>query len=174
MKILVVVLFVLFAANVYAQFRQISDSTHAIDVGMNKPVMSIAGNVAFPVFVPSDSLKSTILRLEIQEGDALRHRDIITLRRLWSRDFSVDTPISEIVEKNNSLPHFLVFYRTIEEITIAGDLAFTKGYDIVQTLKVYKQLERPGENPTEQPERRDYRHIWSRNGGDWKLISKSN
>jgi hypothetical protein len=124
------------------------------------------GNLTYSEFSAADFVRSEILKLESQEADALKKRDTLSLRKIWSRDFSLDdTLTNRIIEDKRGLPYYVTFYRTVEDVRAVGELVYTNGYDLVQTLSIYDKLK--------QPVKRNFRHVWARSDGSWKLISKT-
>lgn len=108
--------------------------------------------------VKLSALEKEISRLEEMESKALLNRDTVTLKKLWMRDFTKDTGKS-------TLPHYLSLSRMIERINVNGNSVFTSGYESYITF-------RPNV-PLGDPVKRYYFHVWTKQNGQWKLVSRN-
>ncbi len=127
----------------------------------------IENNVIHPASAPTDLLRAQIWQIEAEECNALRTRDTASLKKIWLRDFSQEMPPPEgLVAGKNTLPYYLHFTRTIEDLQIIGsDMVQTTGFEWVQLLDPFKKIE--------DPVKRNYNHVWSRKKGIWILVLKN-
>lgn len=118
-------------------------------------------NVAAPTSnLKLSSLEKEISNLEEMESEALLKGDTATLKKLWVRDFRKD-----ISSSKGKLPHYLSFTRVVERINVNGNSVFTSGYESYLIL-------RPNV-PLGDPIKRYYFHVWTKQNGSWKLVSRS-
>jgi ketosteroid isomerase-like protein len=116
--------------------------------------------------------EKTVRALDDQERTAVLKRDHPALERLWSDQFTVNAPSSQVVIGRRAVfdlvqrgsIHYSSFERTIEFIRVSGDLAIIMGAETVRPI---------GKAPLAgQTVQRRFTNIWSREGGTWRLIAR--
>lgn len=167
-------LLILFATRVNAQFseKHPSDSGKALSVsrfsefGSEKRIVGKDHVLLWTTNLVLSVAENTVLDLEERECVAMIKRDTSALRQLWSRDFTMDNPANEVMVSANPLPFYVSMHRMIEQLW-ASDHNFISvtGEETVQVLK--------SKGTPAPPEKRKFRHIWSNQGGKWKLTSRS-
>jgi hypothetical protein len=105
-----------------------------------------------------------ISELEALECKAILKRDTMVLKKLWARDFTLDAPLNKVIESKNTLPYYVSYKRIIENLNVIGDAVYSRGYEMVQHLKVNGKLE--------DPVKKSYFHVWKKQNGSWRLVSK--
>jgi ketosteroid isomerase-like protein len=120
----------------------------------------------------TSDIESTIKALEQQEVQAVLVKDTVSLKKIWSPDFTVNAPLNRVVEPGkNTLDrpvittlNYLRFERNIEKILVKGDVVITMGNELV----VIKGKD--GESG--RTIRRRYSNIWMRQNNEWMLIAR--
>lgn len=116
--------------------------------------------------------EATIRSLEDQERLAVLNQDTTALLRLWSEEFTVNSPFNQIAPSaavvadlmRQGLIHYSIFDRRIEHLRVDGDLAIVMGGETVQPT---------GNAPLAgQTVRRRFTHVWRKDGADWRLIAR--
>ncbi|MDB5234705.1 MAG: hypothetical protein JWR44_1698 [Hymenobacter sp.] len=112
-----------------------------------------------------------ITRLEEMEREAILKSDTATLHRLWGKDFVVHNPQNRVVTSRQAMARlrdgridYASFERTIEKITISGNVAVTMGQEI---LKPANKAENAGKTVT-----RRYTNVWMRTAGTWQMLAR--
>lgn len=145
--------------------------------------------VTLPLFlVPSNSLdaqqrdqttsstrsadESTIRSLEERERSAVLRQDFDELERLWSADYTVNSPMNRIAPDRaavleifrRGLAQYSSFDRRIEEIRFHGDIAIVMGAETVEPT---------GQAPLAgQTVERRFTNIWKREGDTWRMVAR--
>jgi hypothetical protein len=118
----------------------------------------------------SPSVDPVIRSLEDEERLAVLRGDVDSLRRLWSEQFTVNTPLNRIspdraavleLVRRGSL-QYSSFDRRIEQLRVLGDLAIVMGAEAVQ----------PVANPPVPPVQRRFTHVWRNEAGSWRLLAR--
>jgi hypothetical protein len=110
--------------------------------------------------------ETEIMNMESREIEALLRRDTSSLRKIWSRDFTLDdTNNGQVMSSNNPLPFYVSLHRLIEGLTKIENIVSAHGYETYQLLK-------PNGKPA-PPVRRSFSHMWIRKNGEWTLLTKS-
>jgi hypothetical protein len=124
-------------------------------------------NIIFATYnLQMSSFEDEITDLEDLECTAILKRDTAVLKALWSRDFTLDEPSSELVNSQNTLPYYASFIRMVEKFTAMDiNTVYTSGYELVQPLKP--------NGGVDDPVKRNYFHAWIRTNGVWKLSTKT-
>jgi hypothetical protein len=127
----------------------------------------IKDHISFTTYNLQMSLvENEIADLESMECTAILKRDTSTLKRLWTRDFTLDDLLNEmLVNGKNPLPYYTSYNRMVENFNSMGDIAFTSGYEFIQPLKANGKME--------NPVKRNYFHTWIRKNGIWQLSTKT-
>ena len=116
--------------------------------------------------------EETVRSLDDQARIAALKRDVPTLKRLWSDQFTVNAPNNEVLIGkpavldwvHRGIINFSSFDRTIEFIRVDGDLAIIMGAEAVRPI---------GDAPAAgQTVRRRFTNIWRKEGGTWRLIAR--
>lgn len=111
-------------------------------------------------------IENEIADLEGLECNALLKRDTAILRKLWTRDFTLDDPLNELVDGKNPLPYYVSYTRMVEKLTVMGDdMVYTSGQEFLQRLRT--------DGIVEERVTRKYFHAWTRKFGVWKLTTKT-
>lgn len=114
--------------------------------------------------------EATLRSLDDQERIAALKRDIPTLERLWSDQFTVNAPNNKVLIGQGAVMalvhrgviNFSSFERTIEFIRVDGDLGIVMGSETVRPI---------GDSPLAgQTVRRRFTNIWKKQGGTWRLL----
>lgn len=119
----------------------------------------------------SDSSDEARLRsLDDQERIAALKRDIPTLERLWSDQFTVNAPNNRVLIGQGAVMalvhkgviNFSSFERAIEFIRVDGDLGIIMGAETIRPV---------GDAPMAgQTVRRRFTNIWKKQGNTWRLF----
>jgi hypothetical protein len=118
------------------------------------------------------SAEATVRSLDDQERTAALKRDVPTLERLWSDQFTVNAPNNELLIGkpavldwvHRGVINFSSFERTIEFIRVDGDLAIIMGAEAVRPI---------GDAPfAGQTVRRRFTNIWRKEGRTWRMIAR--
>lgn len=72
--------------------------------------------------------------LESQECQALLKRDTASLKKIWARDFTLDEPTNKI-QVGILIPYYTTLSRIIEDITVLGNVVYTKRARILLHFK---------------------------------------
>jgi ketosteroid isomerase-like protein len=109
-----------------------------------------------------------IRRVEEEGRVAFLARDLERLRRLWSEDLAVNSPLNRINKRAQLLELLergviahISFEQHIELITRHGEVVVVMGYDVVQN------------KPDEPPATRRFTDVWrEEQAGSWRLIAR--
>jgi hypothetical protein len=117
---------------------------------------------------PSD--EPTVRALDDQERIAALKRDIPTLERLWSEQFTVNAPNNQVLIGRGAVMdlvhrgviNFSSFERTVEFIRVDRDLGIIMGLETIRPI---------GAAPMAgQTVRRRFTNIWKKQGDTWRLF----
>lgn len=126
----------------------------------------VKGNIAFTTYnLQLSPVENEIADLEALECNALLKRDTAVLKKIWTRDFTLDDQLNELVNGQSILPYYSSYSRMVEKCTVMENLVYTSGFEYVQTLKLHENLK--------DPIKRNYSHTWVRRYGVWKLSTKT-
>lgn len=133
----------------------------------NQKIYRFKDNVTFVSYnLQLSAIENEISDLESMECTAILKRDTAVLKTLWTRDFTLDAPSSELVNSQNTLPYYASLSRMVEKFTVMdGNVIYTSGYEMVQPLKA--------NGGVDDPVKRNYFHTWMRRNGIWKLTMKT-
>ena len=113
--------------------------------------------------------------LDDQERIAALTRDLQTLERLWSEDFTVNAPNNEVVVGrqavldafvHSGIIDFATFDREYELVRADGDFVIIMG---VETVKPRSDAPSAGLS-SGRTVRRRFTNIWKNEGGTWRLF----
>lgn len=116
--------------------------------------------------------EQAIRAVEDEERLAVLNRDFAALERIWSDEFIVNTPRSNISADPKALlelfrkgvAHYRTFERRIEVIRFSDDYAVVMGGETVQPA---------GEAPlADQTVERRFTNVWRRERGTWRLWAR--
>jgi hypothetical protein len=119
--------------------------------------------------VASAGDEQAIRAVEDQERLAVLHRDFAALERIWSDEFIVNTPRSDVSSDPRKLldlfrkgvANYRTFERRIEAIRLSDDYAVVMGGETVQPAG---EAQLAG-----QPVERRFTNVWRRERGTWRL-----
>ena len=120
----------------------------------------------------TSDVESTIKALEQKEVQAVLQKDTATLKKIWSNDFTVNSPMNTIqAAGKNTLDRpvmnkmsYLKFDRNIEKVLVKGDMVITMGSELVV---------RKGTNgEADATIRRRYTNIWMKQNNEWQLSAR--
>jgi ketosteroid isomerase-like protein len=123
--------------------------------------------------IDEDPRPDEIVRaLDNQERLAALKRDVRTLERLWSDQFTVNAPNNRVVIGKpavldefvtGGVINFSLFERRVEFIRIDGDYAFVMGAETVK----------PNGGPSAgQYIQRRFTNVWKKEGDTWRLFAR--
>jgi ketosteroid isomerase-like protein len=125
----------------------------------------------FHAFTQNQNIEEEIKKLEQMEVRAVLSKDTAVLKKLWDPDYVVHNPNNKIVLANaNPVDRPVLnmpradFTRTVEHITVKGDVVFSMGSETVVPA---------GDAPKSgQTIKRRYTNIWMKINGEWKLVAR--
>ena len=132
-------------------------------------ILIIAG---FSLQAQTSSVEETIRALEQKADKAVLEKDTTTLKKIWSPDFTVNSPFNTIESGGSSTldrpvitrMNYLKFERNIEKVLIKGHVVITMGNELV----VQK-----GENgEAGRTIKRRYTNIWMKQNNQWQVIAR--
>lgn len=123
--------------------------------------------ITYNTYAQNSSVEATIRNLEQLESRAVLEKDTTTLRKLWSDDYTVNSPANRVVTGGkNTLDRPVInqadnasFTRTVEHVVINGGYAM--GHEVVVPKS---------NNAT--PINRRYTNVWLLEKDQWKLIAR--
>ncbi|HET7752300.1 MAG TPA: nuclear transport factor 2 family protein [Anaeromyxobacteraceae bacterium] len=112
--------------------------------------------------------EQAIRAVEEQERLAVLHRDFAALERIWSDDFIVNTPRSDVSPNRKAVlelfrrgvANYRTFERRIEVIRVSDDHAVVMGSETVQPA---------GDAVADRAVERRFTNVWRREDGTWRL-----
>jgi uncharacterized protein (TIGR02246 family) len=116
--------------------------------------------------------EAAIRVLEDQERSAVLAQDFAALERLWSEDFTVNTPRGDVSAGRGAvlalfrqgIAAYASFDRRIELIRFSGDHALVMGGETVRPI---------GNAPLAgQTVERRFTNVWRREDGTWRLFAR--
>ena len=120
----------------------------------------------------SEALEEEIRKLDAAEAEALLHKDVATLEKLWAEDFTVNNPRNSISKgrkavveliRNGSID-YSSFVREVETVLFHGDTVISMG---LETIKPTGKAPLAG-----QTVRRRFTHFWMKQDGKWLLSAR--
>jgi len=119
-----------------------------------------------------DSDEATVQSLDEQERAAILNRDRAALERLWSDQFTVNSPRNRVVMGRDAVLalidqgviHYSSFERKTEFLRVEGDLGIVMGAETVQPVG---DAAAPG-----QTVQRRFTNIWKKEAGTWRMIAR--
>jgi hypothetical protein len=131
-----------------------------------RPIYTIKENVTFATDINELSgVRFEVSQMEILECNAILRRDTVLLTTIWSRDFTLDTPMNRLVTGKSSMEKYVSYSRVVERINHLGDFVYTSGHEFLHPFS---------DGPiTGEGRKRNFSHTWSKKSGTWKLVNKS-
>ncbi|HEX7331213.1 MAG TPA: nuclear transport factor 2 family protein [Pyrinomonadaceae bacterium] len=134
--------------------------------------VALPGLVLGQSSVKSDALEQEIRKLDAAEAEALLHKDVAALEKLWAEDFTVNNPRNTISRGRkevialirNGLIDYASFVREVETMVFHGDTAISMG---LETVKAQGKAPLAG-----QSVRRRFTHFWMKQDGKWILTAR--
>ncbi len=114
--------------------------------------------------------EATIRSMEDQERLGVLKQDTAALRRIWSEQFTVNSPTNQIAPSaaivmdlmRKGFIHYSSFERRIEHLRVDGNIAVVMGGETVQPI---------GNTPLAgQTVQRRFTHVWRRDSEGWHLV----
>jgi len=116
---------------------------------------------------PAVGWELEIRALEEEACRAFLARDMDSLRRLWSEEYAVNTPLNEVVEREEVLTLLrsgrighLSFDHHVERLQRHGDVVIVMGRETVV------------DDPEKGPVERRYTNVWRNEDGAWRAIGR--
>lgn len=123
------------------------------------------------LYAQNKDIEEEIKKLEQMEVRAILAKDIVTLKKLWDKNYVVNNPGNKVVLSNaNPVDRPVLkeprtsFTREMEHITVRGDIVFSIGNE---TVVPAGDLPKSG-----QTVKRRYTNIWMKVDGEWKLVAR--
>ena len=134
--------------------------------------VALPGLVLGQSSVKSDALEQEIRKLDAAEAEALLHKDVAALEKLWAEDFTVNNPRNTISRGRkevialirNGLIDYSSFVREVETMVFHGDTVISMG---LETIKSQGKAPFAG-----QTVRRRFTHFWMKQDGKWLLTAR--
>ncbi len=108
-----------------------------------------------------------IRALEEQGRRAFLAQDVEALRRLWSEELLVNSPLDRVNDREQILGllaggviRHLTYEIEIETLRRIGDLVVAMGHDVVTNA------------PGEAPRRRRFTDLWREEGDGWRMVAR--
>jgi hypothetical protein len=131
-----------------------------------RPIYTIKKNVVFAMDANELSgVHFEVSQMEILACNAILRRDTVLLTTIWSRDFTLDTPMNRLEAGKSSMEKYISYSRLVERINHLGDFVYTSGHEFLHPFA--------DGTITGEGRKRNFLHTWSRKSGTWKLVSKS-
>jgi hypothetical protein len=123
-------------------------------------------------YAQESTVEADIRNLEQLECKAALGKDTAMLRKLWSHDYTVNSPANRVVKGGrNTLDRPVItqadnesFTRVVEYVLIKEDCAVTMGNEVV--------VPRSTNGAPSVPIKRRYTNIWKREKGQWKMFAR--
>ena len=120
----------------------------------------------------NDALEQEIRKLDVAEAEALLHKDVAALEKLWAIDFTVNNPRNSISDGRkevialirNGVIDYSSFVREVETMLFHGDTVISMG---LETIKPVGKAPFAG-----QTVRRRFTHFWMKRDGKWLLTAR--
>jgi ketosteroid isomerase-like protein len=133
---------------------------------------AVPGLVSSQTAKPNDALEQEIRRLDVAEAEALLHKDVAALEKLWAADFTVNNPRNGITNGRkevaalirNGTIDYSSFVREVETMLFHGDTVISMG---LETIKPVGKAPFAG-----QTVRRRFTHFWMKRDGKWLLTAR--
>lgn len=123
------------------------------------------------LFAQDAGVEATIRDLEQKEKNAVMMHDTAALLQLWAADFTVTSPMNQVVKGGrNTLDRpvmqkvYNTFERQTETVMVKGDVAISMGNEVV--------VEKGKDGAADKTMKRRYTNIWQKQGANWMLIAR--
>ncbi|GGD55086.1 hypothetical protein GCM10011514_19110 [Emticicia aquatilis] len=137
-----------------------------------KKIGLFIGYVFFSLLAKGQENKdeAEIRRLEDAERVAVLKQDLVTLNKIWDKDFTVNNPANVIVTRQQ-VEDFIKsdeikyerFDRIVEKIIFRGNIAIAMGNEVIKPLT--------GQNIGQIINRR-YTDIWFKENKSWRMLAR--
>jgi ketosteroid isomerase-like protein len=126
----------------------------------------------FSVQAQTSSVEETIRALEQQADKAVLEKDTVTLKKIWSPDFTVNSPFNTIEAGGKSTLdrpvitklNYLKFERNIEKVLVKGDAVITMGNELV--------VEKGRNGEAGRTIKRRFTNIWMKQNNQWQVVAR--
>jgi hypothetical protein len=112
-----------------------------------------------------------VTRLDNLQREALLKGDTVTMKRLFAKDFVVNTPDNKVINYRqvaslirNGMLDYASFERTIDKATVSGNIVILMGQEV---LKPRNQAMNAGKTVM-----RRFTNVWVQTGGSWHLLAR--
>lgn len=118
------------------------------------------------------SIEATIRALEQKAVKAVLEKDTTTLKKIWSPDFTVNSPFNSIEAGGKTTLDrpvmtqldYLKFDRNVERVLIKGDVVISMGNELVEEKGINGEAGRTIN--------RRYTNIWQKQNNQWQVIAR--
>ena len=117
------------------------------------------------------ALVAEITKLDNLEREAVIKADTVALLRLWSPDILINNPQNRISTRaqvlgriRQGLLDYTSFDRTIEKLSILGDIVVVMGQEVLQPVH---KADYVGKTVT-----RRFTNVWMQQAGTWRLVAR--
>jgi hypothetical protein len=114
--------------------------------------------------------EAEVRAMEFAEVQALLHKDIPALQKIWSPGFMVNAPLNmvfiggQVEMVRAGIIDYVSFIRTVDQVMVLKDVVITMGSETVVPA---------GADPMAgQTVQRRYTNIWMKERGDWVLMAR--
>ena len=138
---------------------------------MKKLIFTLLPLIIFFGSYSQSTEETEIRKLEFDQKEAFLKKDTITLLKLYSPSFVVNSPWNKVSTLQDVMDNIRKglddrqsFERIIEKITFVGDIAIVMGQETIKPTG-----KAPNAGKTVQ---RRYTNIWMKNKNSWQLIAR--
>lgn len=122
-------------------------------------------NMSFIAYPEPSPVQADIWQLEAKECAAMLKWDTTTLQQLWSRDFTADFPLKEVITiAGKRFPNYSYISRTNQTLRQIDDTVYLSGEESIMLIS--------DESNPRRTMVRHYTHLWRKENGSWKLKNK--
>lgn len=118
------------------------------------------------------TIEKEVRELDQKATNAVLHRDIPTLEKLWAEDFTVNSPQNRIAKDRNEVFGFIrngiidysTFDRDVEVVRVHGDTVILMG---AETIKPQGKAPNAGKTI-----HRRFTNVWMKRDGRWQMTAR--
>lgn len=126
----------------------------------------------FSLQAQQSNIESTIRALEQKEVKAALEKDTATLKKIWSPDYTVNSPFNSIEAGGKSTLDrpvikrlsYLKFDRNIEKVLVKGDVVISMGNEFL--------VEKGQSGEAGRTIKRRFTNIWMKQNNEWQVIAR--
>ncbi|HUH33613.1 MAG TPA: nuclear transport factor 2 family protein [Daejeonella sp.] len=126
----------------------------------------------FSLQAQTSGVEETIRMLEQKEVKAALEKDTTTLKKIWSADYTVNSPVNTIEAGGKSTldrpvmrrVSYLKFERNIEKVLVKGDVVITMGNELI--------VDRGKNGEADRTIKRRFSNIWMKQNNEWQVIAR--